>query len=195
MAHARVEPSGLPAVGYGPRVTQSYGELAERAARLASALRAARAASPATASRSSRRTASNMSRRSTASGTAASPRCRPTPSCTGASLATFSNIPARACASRRRASTSEVAPHAPASLERLIVIGSEEYHALFAADPIAGRAARRQRSRLAVLYLRHHRPAEGRDAHPSRCWRRRALRISPKSTRPRRATPSCTPRR
>ena len=31
-------------------------------------------------------------------------------------------------------------------------------------DP--GRAARRQRSRLAVLHLRHHRTAEGRDAHP-----------------------------
>ena len=30
---------GLPAVGHGSRVTQSYGGLAERAARLASALR------------------------------------------------------------------------------------------------------------------------------------------------------------
>jgi len=29
----------------------------------------------------------------------------------------------------------EVAPHVPASLERLIVIGSPQYHALFAADP------------------------------------------------------------
>jgi long-chain acyl-CoA synthetase len=31
----------------------------------------------------------------------------------------------------------EIAPHAPATLERLIVIGSCEYEALFAADPVA----------------------------------------------------------
>ena len=34
---------------------------------------------------------------------------------------------------------SEIAPHAPATLERLITIGSAEYEALFAADPIGGR--------------------------------------------------------
>jgi long-chain acyl-CoA synthetase len=32
---------------------------------------------------------------------------------------------------------SEITPHAPATLERLIVLGSREYEALFAADPIA----------------------------------------------------------
>src|SRR6185436_15195999 len=31
----------------------------------------------------------------------------------------------------------EIAPHAPASLERLIVIGGAEYEKMFAADPVA----------------------------------------------------------
>ena len=62
----------------------------------------------------------------------------------------------------------EIAPHAPKSLERLIVIGGAEYEKLFAADPDRRRSARRRRSRLAVLHLRHHRPAEGRDADPPR---------------------------
>ena len=47
--------------------------------------------------------------------------------------------------------------------------------------PMPRRAARRRRSRLAVLHLGHHRPAEGRDADASRCSRRRATPISPRS--------------
>ena len=62
----------------------------------------------------------------------------------------------------------ELAPHAPKSLERLIVIGSADYEKLFAADADRHRPARRRRSRLAVLHLGHHRPAEGRDADPPR---------------------------
>ena len=59
----------------------------------------------------------------------------------------------------------EIAPHAPKSLERLITIGGREYQELLTTSPARARAARRRRSRLAVLHLRHHRPAEGRDAH------------------------------
>ena len=94
-----------------------------------------------------------------------------------ASSATSSSIPARASASRRRASTTEVAPHTPASLERLIVIGSDEYRRAVRRRSDAGRAARRRRSRLAVLHLGHHRA--GRKARCSRTAisRRRALRI------------------
>src|SRR5260370_36570658 len=36
----------------------------------------------------------------------------------------------------------EIAPHAPATLEHLIVLGSRDYDALFAADPIAPRPCR-----------------------------------------------------
>jgi long-chain acyl-CoA synthetase len=36
----------------------------------------------------------------------------------------------------------EIAPHAPPTLERLIVIGSHDYDALFAADPVAPRPCR-----------------------------------------------------
>ena len=61
--------------------------------------------------------------------------------------------------------------------------------------PDAGRAARRRRSRLAVLYLRHHRPAERRDAHPSRAGAGELCVSDRSRSRPRRAMPSCTPRR
>ena len=86
-------------------------------------------------------------------------------------------------------------PHAPATLERLITIGSAEYEALFAADPIGAVAMPRRRSRLAVLHLRDHRPAQGRHAHASRCSRPRATLMPPKSIRLRRAMRSCTRRR
>ena len=78
-----------------------------------------------------------MSKCSTRSGTPASPRCRPTPSCTAPSSATSSNNPARGCASPPTGSTARSPPHAPKSLERLIVIGGADYEQLFAADPIA----------------------------------------------------------
>ena len=43
LSRAGLSHPGLPAVGYGARVTQSYGALAERAARLGNALHRARA--------------------------------------------------------------------------------------------------------------------------------------------------------
>jgi long-chain acyl-CoA synthetase len=45
---------------------------------------------------------------------------------------------------------SEIAPHAPASLERMIVIGGAEYEQMFAADPIA--VVPRENSDLAWLF-------------------------------------------
>ena len=56
----------------------------------------------------------------------------------------------------------------------------------------AGRAARRRRSRLAVLHFGHDREAQRRDAHPSRSYLGRATPMRRKSTRSRRATRSCT---
>ena len=59
----------------------------------------------------------------------------------------------------------EIAAHAPRTFERLIAIGSKEYEALFAANSIAVVPRAPRRSRLAVLYVRHDRAAEGRHAH------------------------------
>ena len=56
-------------------------------------------------------------------------------------------------------------------------------------------AVRRRRSRLAVLHLRHHGPAEGRHAHPSRAGGGELRLCEPRSIRSRRAIRSCTPRR
>src|ERR1039457_2601310 len=57
----------------------------------------------------------------------------------------------------------DIAPHAPKSLEHLIVIGSRGYEKLFTADPIA--IVPRGRSRLAVLHLGHDWTPEGSNAH------------------------------
>ena len=69
----------------------------------------------------------------------------------------------------------EIAPHAPKSLERLIAIGGADYEALFSGRSDRARAARGRRSRLAVLHLGHDRTAEGRHAHASTIWWRRAI--------------------
>ncbi len=90
---------------------------------------------------------------------------------------------------------SAIAAHAPKPLERLISIGGAEYERLLAHDAGRGRAARARRSRLAVLHLRHDRPAEGRDAHPqgAGCREQRLPERSRHRSRP--AIRSCTPRR
>ena len=124
-----------PALGIGSRVLRTYGKVADgwpgSPARCA-----ASALIPATVSPSSPGTARTPSRCSTRSGMPASPRCRPTPGCTARSLATSSNNRARGCALPPTGSTPSFAPHAPASLERLIVIGSADYADLFASDAI-----------------------------------------------------------
>ena len=66
---------------------------------------------------------------------------------------------------------------------------------LFAADPVGADAARRQRSRLAVLHLGHHRPAEGRDADPSRAGGGERCLSQRGRPRSRPATRSCMRRR
>src|SRR5437660_3576913 len=135
LSRAGLSHPGLATVGYGPRVVQSYGDLAERAARLASALHrlglkpgdrvaiiakncveyveaiygiwhAGLAAVPANAKLHGRELGYILE-----------------------------HSGARICFATSGLDA-EVAPHAPASLERLIVIGSTEYDALFAADPV-----------------------------------------------------------
>ena len=157
-----------PALGIGPRVLRTYGETAGRVGAARRRAAQALASSPATASPSPPRTARTMSRCFMRSGTPASPPCRPTPSCTAPSSATSSNNPARGCALPPTDSTARSRRTRRTVSSALIVIGSAEYRTAFRRRPDRGRAARRRRSRLAVLHLRHDRPAEGRDADPSR---------------------------
>ena len=126
-----------PALGLGARVLRSYGEIAGRVARLAGALRALRARRPATASPSSPRTARTIVEMLYAiwhAGLAAVPA---NAKLHGAELGyILEQSGARVCFASDGLD-GEIAPHAPQSLERLIVIGGAEYERLFAADPIA----------------------------------------------------------
>src|ERR1051325_11712974 len=125
---------GLPAVGHGGRVVRRYGELAERAARLASALRAHglepgdRVAIIAKNCVEYVETIHGIWHR----GFAAVPA---NAKLHGRELGyILEHSGARVCFATPGLDE-EVAPYTPASLERLIVIGSDKHEALFAADP------------------------------------------------------------
>jgi len=127
---------GAPAAGQGPRVVQSYGQLAGRAARLANGLRAFglnpgdRVAIIAKNCVEYLETIHGVWH----GGFAAVPA---NAKLHGRELGyILEHSGARVCIASSGLDE-EVAPHTPASLERLIVIGSKDYHALFAADPIA----------------------------------------------------------
>jgi long-chain acyl-CoA synthetase len=136
LSRAGLSHPGAPAAGQGPRVVQTYGQLAERAARLASGLRALglqpgdRVAIIAKNCVEYLETIHGVWH----GGFAAVPA---NAKLHGRELGyILEHSGARVCIASSGLDE-EVAPHAPASLERLIVIGSKEYHALFAADPIA----------------------------------------------------------
>src|SRR5215212_7600735 len=135
LSRAGLSHPGLPAVGQGPRVMQSYGALAERAARLAGALHLLglkpgdRVAIIAKNCVEYLETVYGIWH----GGFAAVPA---NAKLHGRELAYIvEHSGARVCFATPGLDE-ELAPHAPASLERLIVIGSPAYHALFAADPI-----------------------------------------------------------
>ena len=126
---------GAPAVGQGPRVVQSYGALAERAARLAAGLRALGLTPGDRVAIIAKNCAEYVE------------------TIHGIWHGGFAAVPANAKLHGRELGyilehsgarvcivtsglDQDVAPYAPASLERLIVIGSPQYHALCAADPI-----------------------------------------------------------
>src|SRR6185369_11227435 len=135
LARAGLSHPGLPAVGQGSRVTQSYGALAQRAARLAGALRALglkpgdRVAIVAKNCIEYLETIYGIWH----GGFAAVPA---NAKLHGRELGyILEHSGARVCFASAGLDE-EVAPHAPASLEKLIVIGSPRYQALFSADAV-----------------------------------------------------------
>jgi long-chain acyl-CoA synthetase len=134
LSRAGLSHPGAPAAGQGARVVQTYGQLAGRAARLAGSLRALglqpgdRVAIIAKNCVEYLETIHGVWH----GGFAAVPA---NAKLHGRELGyILEHSGARVCIATAGLDE-EVAPHAPASLERLIIIGSEEYRALFAADP------------------------------------------------------------
>jgi long-chain acyl-CoA synthetase len=126
-----------PALGLGSRVVRRYAEVAGRAARLAASLRHRFALRPgervAIAAKNSPDYLELMFGIWHA-GLAAVPA---NAKLHGRELGyILEHSGARACFASDGLDT-EMAPHAPATLERLITIGSAEYEALFTADPVA----------------------------------------------------------
>src|SRR3954453_2383521 len=135
LSRAGLSHPGLRAVGYGARVVQNYGVLAERSARLASALHAldlkpgGRVAIIAKNCVEYVETIFGIWH----GGFAAVPA---NAKLHGRELGyILEHSGARVCLATPGLGGG-VAPYTPASLERLIVIGSDKYHALFAADPM-----------------------------------------------------------
>jgi long-chain acyl-CoA synthetase len=127
----------MPAAAAGTRVVANYGQLAGRAARLAGALRERLGLAPgervAIAAKNSHRYLELLYGIWHA-GLAAVPA---NAKLHGAELGfILEHSGARICFASEGIDA-DIAPHAPKSLERLIAIGSAEYEALFAADPIA----------------------------------------------------------
>src|SRR3569623_2929863 len=139
-----------PAAATGTRVVATYGELAARAAKLAGALRTRLQLAPGDR-------VAIVAKNSTASlelmygiwhaGLAAVPA---NAKLHGSELGyILEHSGARVCFASDGLDA-EIAPHAPSSLERMIVIGSREYEALFSADAIA--PAQRDGGDLAWLF-------------------------------------------
>lgn len=128
--------SAMPALGSGTRVVMSYGELASRAARIAGALRNKFKLKPgdrvAIAAKNSPDYLALLYGIWHA-GCAAVPA---NAKLHGAELGyILEHSGARVCFASLGIDT-EIAPHAPTSLERMIAIGSAEYELLFTSDPI-----------------------------------------------------------
>ena len=136
LVRAGLSHGGRPALGYGSRVVRSYGKVAERVARLAAALRDRFDLRP------GERVA--LAAKNTPdylelmfgiwhAGLAAVPA---NAKLHGRELGyILEHSGARACFASAELDA-EIAPHAPATLERLVTIGSAQYEALFTAEPV-----------------------------------------------------------
>jgi len=126
-----------PALGLGPRVIKSYSEVAARAGKLASSLRERFGLQPGERVAVAAKNCPDYVELMFGiwhAGLAAVPA---NAKLHGRELGyILRHSGARVCFASDGLDA-EIAPHAPPTLERLIVIGSRDYEALFAADPIA----------------------------------------------------------
>src|SRR5215470_11829787 len=126
-----------PAVGHGTRVVLTYGALAERAARLAGALRNSHGLNPGDRVVIAAKNAPEyveMLYGVWHAGLAAVPANAKLHGREFGFILEHSG--ARVCFASEGLD-GEIAPHAPASLERLVTVGSADYAALFTADAVA----------------------------------------------------------
>src|SRR5215210_7440085 len=135
LSRAGLSHPGLIAVGYGLRPVQSYGELAERAARLANALHRLGLTPGDRVAIAAKNCVEYLETIYAIwhGGFAAVPA---NAKLHGRELGyILEHSGARVCFATPGLDA-DVAPYTPGSLERLIVIGSDAYQALFAADPV-----------------------------------------------------------
>src|SRR5262249_29676624 len=126
-----------PAVGHGTRVFLSYGALAERAARLAGALRDRHGLRPGDRVVIAAKNAPEyleMLYGVWHAGLAPRPA---NAKLHGRGFGYILEHPGARVCFASGGLDAEIAPHAPANLERLITIGSADYTTLFTADPVA----------------------------------------------------------
>jgi long-chain acyl-CoA synthetase len=137
LERAGLSHSDRPAVGLGRRVLRNYGETAARAARLAASLRHRFGLTPGDRVAIAAKNCPDYIELVFGiwhAGLAAVPA---NAKLHGRELGyILQHSGARVCFASEGLDA-EIAPHAPATLERLIVIGSPEYEALFAADAVA----------------------------------------------------------
>lgn len=139
-----------PAVGYGTRIARSYGQLAQRAARLAGALRTRCGLSPGDRVAIFAKNSPDYMETVYAIWCAGLAAVPVNAKLHGRELAyILEQSGARVCFVSADLETAAAA-HAPASLQRLITIGSKEHAALFDADAIA--VAQRGGDDLAWLF-------------------------------------------
>ena len=187
------EDARRPALGLGARMLRDYGEVAGRVARLAGALRGMGLKPGDRVAIVSKNSPDYLEALYAIwhAGLAAVPA---NAKLHGAELGyVLEHSGARVCLASDGFDTA-IAPHAPPSLERMIVIGGAEYEKLFTVEPI-GVVPRAADDLAWLFYLQAPPAAEGRHAYASRargrerglCGRGRGLwRETPSARTPRR---------
>src|SRR6516165_858958 len=136
LARAGLSHGHLPATAHGTLAVKSYAQVASRAARLAGALRERFALAPGDRVCIAAKNAPDYLELTFGIWHAGLVAVPANAKLHGSELGyILEHSGARVCFASAGLD-GEIAPHAPSSLERLIAIGSRDYEALFAADPI-----------------------------------------------------------
>jgi long-chain acyl-CoA synthetase len=171
LERAGLSHGGRPAIGYGTRVVRSYGELAQRAARLAGALRSQCGLAPGERVAIFAKNSPEYMEALYAIWTAGLAAVPVNAKLHGRELAyILDHSGARVCFVSADLGAAASA-HAPENLQRLFTFGSREHEALFAADAIP--VAARDGSDLAWLFYTSGttgRPKGAMLTHRVLCW-------------------------